>query len=179
MRNPTRHSQSHKCSGVVALEVLLLFPLLIILLLAVIEFGLILAAGQHVESASRLGAKLAAESVNLAVFNDPGTTDNLKEQVDRYLNTAGYTDSCVVILEHNVNGVGGTTQTNPDPAPSNCPCNPVGSLPSMVGGSQVESVRVTVCLEMTGNIPNCLSTFGFDVSGKTIRQSAVWNYEQP
>ncbi|MCA9067647.1 MAG: pilus assembly protein [Planctomycetaceae bacterium] len=181
MRNSHSPSRNRKRHGVVALEFLLLFPLLMILLLAVIEFGLILAAAKHVEFASRLGAKLAAESNSLDTLNNPGTTDNLKQQIDQYLNTAGYTDSCVVLLEHNVSGVGGTSQSNPLVAPSNCPCSPVGSLPSSAGSpsTTVESVRVTVCLPMTGNVPNCLDTFGFSITDRVIRQSVVWNYEQP
>jgi len=158
--------------GVVALEFLLLFPLLVILLLAVVEFGLIMAAAKHVEAAGRLGAKTAAETGNLAVFNNPNTTDNLKDRVDQYLNTAGYTESCQVILEHAVTGVPNPIQHDPPSCP--CPCNaeigPTASIPE-------QAVRVTVCLEMTGNIPNCLSTFGFDISGCTIQQSVVWVYE--
>jgi Flp pilus assembly protein TadG len=158
---------------VVALEVLLLFPILVIMLLAVVEFGLIMAAGKHVEFASRLGAKLAAESSNLELFNAPSTMDNLKDQVDQYLNTAGYTDSCQVLLEHNVTGVANPSQANPLMA--DCPCTPVSGP---IGSLPPESVRVTVCLPMTGNIPNSLETFGFDISGCVIRQSVVWIYEQ-
>ncbi len=162
-----------KKRGVVALEFLLLFPILVILLIAVVEFGLILAAAKHVEFASRLGAKLAAETGNLDTFNQPATPNNLKNQVDQYLITAGYTNSCQVILEHNVMGIANPIQPNPTVA--NCPCvpvyGPIGSLP-------MQAVRVTVCLPMSGNIPNCLSTFGYDVSTCSIRQSAVWIYEQ-
>jgi Flp pilus assembly protein TadG len=161
--------------GIVALEFLLVFPLLLILLLAIFEFGLILAAAKHVENAARLGAKYSAEAGILEGFNDPGTMDNLKERVDQYLNTAGYTDSCQVILEHNVFGVGNPSQPNPLMSDPNCPCNPViGPIASL----PMHSVRVTVCLPMTGNIPNCLSSFGFDISGCVVRGSVVWIYEQ-
>ena len=159
--------------GIIALEFLLVFPLFFILLLAIFEFGLILAAAMHVENAARLGAKLAAEVGDLDVFNDPGTMDNLKERVDQYLNTAGYSDSCQVILEHNIAGVANPSQ--PNPLVADCPCNPViGSI----GSLPMHSVRVTVCLPMTGNIPNGLSSFGFDISGCVVRASVVWIYEQ-
>jgi hypothetical protein len=160
--------------GVVTLEVILLFPILLILLLAVIEFGLIMAAAQHVEAASRLGAKLAAETSNLPLFNAPSTMDNLKERVDQYLNTAGYTDSCQVILEHNVMGMGNPAQFNPLGSPCNCTPEPgpMGSLPA-------GSVRVTVCLALSGNVPNVLDMYGFDISNRTVRQSVVWIYEEP
>lgn len=170
--------------AVVTLELILAIPILLIVLLAVVEFGLILAASKHVEFASRLGAKLAAEvprssgTVNLASFNLPSTPGNLKDRVDEYLLTAGYTAACAVILEHNAAGVPNPSQINDDGTP--CACGPIGSLPASVSGppaTSIESVRVTVCLPMQGNIPNCLATFGFDLSDCTIRQSTVWRYE--
>jgi hypothetical protein len=86
-----------------------------------------------------------------------------------------------VILEHNVAGASNPVQSNPDPA--DCPCGPVGSLPDQFPplpdppDTTFESVRVTVCLPMEGNIPNCLSTFGFDLGECTIQQTVVWRYE--
>jgi hypothetical protein len=169
---------------VVTLELIFSIPVLLIVLLAVVEVGLILAAGKHVEFASRLGAKLAAEiprtggPPDLGTFNLPSTINNLKDRVDEYLLTAGYTESCTVILEHNAAGVPNPSQTDDDGTP--CTCEPIGSLPASVTGppvTAIESVRVTVCLPMDGNIPNCLATFGFDVSECTIRQSTVWRYE--
>ena len=176
--NPTQQS-SGRNRGVITLELILTFPILIIVLLAVVEFGLILAASKHVEFASRLGAKRAAESeiTDLETLNTIGP---LKAEIDQYLATAGYTASCSVILEHNVMGASNPLQENPDPLA--CPCGPVGSLPALVPcppdpDIEVESVRVTVCLPMEGNIPNCLSTFGFDLADCTIQQSVVWRYE--
>ena len=168
------------------LELILVAPILMIILLAIVEFGLILAADKHVEFASRLGAKIAAEvprsggSPNLSNVNNPATLANIKVQVDNYLATAGYSDSCQVILEHNATGVANPLQENPLVAP--CPCGPVGSLPASVVGppvTAVESVRVTVCLPMQGNIPNGLFSFGFDITNCSIQQSTVWQYEDP
>lgn len=170
--------------AVVTLELILALPILLIVLLAVVEVGLVLAASKHVEFASRLGAKLAAEMPrtggppNLGTFNLPVTTNNLKDRVDQYLQTAGYTNSCTVILEHNAVGVPNPVQVDDDGMP--CPCDAIGSLPAAVPGppaTAVESVRVTVCLPMEGNIPNCLATFGFDLADCSIRQSTVWPYE--
>ena len=172
-RLPFSNPHDSNRPGIIALEVLLLFPILVILLLAVVEFGLILAAAKHVEFAARLGARLAAEASNLEDFNSPSAMNNLKSQVDRSLNTAGYTGSCQVILEHNASGLSNPSQ--PNPLLADCPCTPdVGPIDSLPSGG----VRVTVCLEMAGNIPNCLSTFGFDITGCTLRQSVVWVYER-
>lgn len=170
--------------AVITLELLFAIPILLIVLLAVVEVGLILAASKQVEFASRQGAKLAAEvprsggPPELGTFNLPATVNNLKDQVDEYLATAGYTNSCTVILEHNVAGVANPSQTDDDGQP--CNCGPIGSLPAAVPGppaAGLESVRVTVCLPMDGNIPNCLAVFGLDLADCTIRQSTVWRYE--
>lgn len=176
--------RSRRRRAVVTLELILAIPILLIVLLAVVEIGLILAASKHVEFASRLGAKLAAEMPrtggppNLGTFNLPVTPNNIKDRVDQYLQTAGYTGSCTVILEHNVVGVINPVQTDDDGM--SCPCEPIGTLPAAVPGppaTVIESVRVTVCLPMEGNIPNCLATFGFDLADCSIRQSTVWPYE--
>jgi hypothetical protein len=109
--------------AVVTLELIFAIPILLIVLLAVVEVGLVLAASKHVEFASRLGARLAAEiprnggPPDLGTFNLPATLNNLKDRVDEYLTTAGYTNSCAVILEHNAVGVPSPSQTDDDGVP--------------------------------------------------------------
>jgi photosystem II stability/assembly factor-like uncharacterized protein len=172
--------------AVVTLELILAVPVLLIVLLAVLEVGLILAASKHVEFASRQGAKLAAEisrtggPPDLGTFNLPTTPDNLKDRVDEYLVTAGYTNSCTVILEHNAAGVPNPVQVDNDGTPCPCSPDPIGPLPSSVPGPPLttfESVRVTVCLSMTDNLPNSLATFGLDYGDDTIRHSTTFRYE--
>ncbi len=156
------------------LELIITFPFLIIVLLATIEIALIMAASKHVEFASRLGAKIAAESPRVDLANLVA----LKPEVDEYLMTAGYTNSCTVILEHNAMGVANPMQTFGGGC--NCGPTPSGPIPMTVPGppiTTVESVRVTVCLPMDGNIPNCLETFGFDLADCTIQHSTVWHVE--
>ncbi len=179
-RDRSCHAAGQTRSGVVTLEFIVGFPLLVIMLLAIVEFGLIMVASKHVEFSSRVGAKLAAEiarsgpSPNLGDFNLPATANNLKDQVDRYLTTAGYSLSCTVILEHNASGVPNAVQVDDDGTPCDCAA-PLEPLPGTPSG--VESVRVTVCLDMEGNIPNCLSAFGFDIADCMIRHSTVWRVE--
>ena len=152
------------------LELIITFPFLIIVLLATVEIALIMAASKHVEFASRLGAESGrVDLANLVA---------LKPEIDEYLLTAGYTDSCTVILEHNAAGVANPMQTFGGGC--NCGPTPPGPLPMTVPGppvTAVESVRVTVCLPMDGNIPNCLSTFGLDLADCTIQHSTVWHVE--
>jgi hypothetical protein len=168
-----RRPKSPKRLGAVTLELIVSIPVWVIVLLALVQIALIMAASKHVEFASRLGAKLAAEIQRSGGPPDLGNFMTIKGEVDQYLLTAGYTASCTVILEHNALGVPNPTQT----FGGGCNCGPTGPspLPSMPSG--VESVRVTVCLPMDGNIPNCLSTFGFDMSDCTIQHSTVWRIE--
>jgi len=160
-------------AAVVTLELIISIPVWVIVLLALVQIALIMAASKHVEFASRLGAKVAAEIQRSGGPPDLGNLTILKPTVDEYLTTAGYSSSCTVILEHNAVGVPNHLQT----FGGGCNCGPTGPspLPSMPSG--VESVRVTVCLPMDGNIPNCLSYFGFEMADCTIQHSTVWRIE--
>lgn len=172
--------------GVVVVELIIWLPVLMIFLLAVIEFAILLQVEHSVSYASRLGARIASEASrstgdnpNLSNLNSPSAVppppvgESLKEQVDRLLVSMGQTDSCQVILEHNATGITGGVQRNPDPAPSHCNCG--SSSKSLPAGG--EYVRVTVCLPCSGNVPNLLSTFGLDLSASTITHSTVFRYE--
>jgi len=162
--------------GVVTLELILVFPILMILLLAIIEFGLIYSTIQHVSYSSRLGAKLSSEqsTVNLGTYNQNGGVSPLRTEINNYLTTAGFnTLSCQITLQHNVAGAANNTQENPDPAPAGCDCvAPVNNLP--VGS---EYVRVTVCVPVTGNVPNLLATFGFDIADYEVEETTTFPYE--
>jgi hypothetical protein len=161
--------------GVITLELIISIPVLVIILLAIYQIALIMAASRHVEFASRLGAKVAAEVPRSGGPPDLENLTTLKGVVDGYLTTAGYSASCTVLLEHNAVGVPNPLQTYSDGM--DCPCGPTGPNPLPDTPSGVESVRVTVCLPMAGNIPNCLSSFGFDLADCAIQHSTVWRIE--
>jgi len=177
---------SSRRKGVVTLELLIWLPVLVIFVVAVIEFGIVLQVDKQVSYASRFGAKIASEvprslpdNPHLGNLNDPSaappplTADSLKGRIDEFLATHGLTASCQVILEHNATGVGNSPQENPNPVPPGCNCGVPGTpLPP-----SNEYVRVTVCLPMTGNVPNSLRTFGLDFSTSTISHTTVFRYE--
>lgn len=177
--------------GVITLELILWLPIMVIFVLAIVEFALIMQFNKQVAYASRFGAKLASEiartqaaSPNLSNFNLSATANNLKDQVDAYLANHGISSSCEVRLTHNA-CVGGTSQVDTDAA-----CNCGDSAPTLPGGEPPAGeayVKVTVCVKLTGNVPNCLSTFGFDLNGPngtagdaddcTIEHSTVFRVE--
>lgn len=174
-RRTAQSSVLARRTGVITLELIISIPVLVIILLAVYQISLIMAASRHVEFASRLGAKVAAEIPRSGGPPDLGNLTTLKGIVDEYLTTAGYSESCTVLLEHNAVGVPNSLQTFSDGM--DCPCGPTGPSPLPDTPSGVESVRVTVCLPMAGNIPNCLSSFGFDLAECSIQHSTVWRIE--
>src|SRR5207248_900988 len=65
--------------GSFVLEFVLVFPLLILAVLAVIEFGLMFGGFKQVSASSRTGAKLAAEQATL----DASAVAAIKTEIDR------------------------------------------------------------------------------------------------
>lgn len=191
-RNSKR--SSHARRGALVLEFILTLPLLIIMLLAVIEFALVLQVNQIVAGASRHGAKLASEmsrqlsaTPNLGNFNSGAPAVQLKTLIDQYLETHGLTESCAVFLEHNACGVANSNLdsppnnpiSNPASLPADCHCSGPATppLPGQDPPADVAYVRVTVGVPMAGNVPNLLTLFGFDLGEGTFQQTTTMRLE--
>ena len=165
----------HGRAGVVILEVIVLFPVIVILLASVIEFGLLLSGIKHVQASSRAGAKVASE---LAVGSLSSGGSTVQTTVDRVLSSGGYS-SCQVILEYitsnsNCTGAPGSgTSTAGSCTGCNAPATSLPTIADVPGGS----VRVTVCVDADQLTPDLLSTFGFDISSKLITASTTLPYE--
>ncbi len=179
----TQTSISHTRRGIVVVELLLWLPVLLTALMAVIEFALMQQVNQQVALASRYGAKIAAEvtraftvSPNLSDINQTATVNNLQTLIDTFLANAGLTASCEVRLEHNA-CVDNTLQVD-TATPCTCsatgPVLPAGEPPGPPGEAYI---RVTVCVPLLGNVPNCLSTLGFDLTDRVARHSTTYRVE--
>lgn len=169
----TNNRRAHH-RGAVMVELILALPVLIVLGLAVVEFGLIFAAVEQVAFASRHGAKIAAEepSDTLATLNTSDGGSRLRGEIDRVLATAGFSAAaCRVVLEHTVAGRP-ETQIDDDPS-TPCDCRP----PSTALPASGAAVRVTVCVPLKGNVPDLLATFGFALEGRHVAETTVWRYE--
>lgn len=155
-------------SAIVALETLIWLPVILIVLAAVIEMGLLLTGAMHVEAASRLGAKLAAETVGLSPATSAATAMTIRNSVDNYLENAGFGGgaSVGVRLQHNV--MGGASVED-----GSCPPVAVPPLPP----SPPASVRVVVCVAAPTLAPNILKTFGFDTATCTVEVQTTFPYE--
>ena len=180
----TRMQIGRSRRGIVVVELLLWLPVLLTGLVAVIEFAIMQQVNQQVTLASRYGAKIASEvtrafatSPNLSDINQTSTANNLQSRIDTFLANAGLTASCEVRLEHNACVV---NRLQVDTAiPCNCTVTgpavlPAGEPPSPPGEAYV---RVTVCVPLLGNVPNCLKTFGFDITSRIARHSTTYRVE--
>ncbi len=171
-----RPNPAHKQrTAIVTLETIVWLPVLAILLAAVIEMGLIMTGTMHVAAASRLGAKLAAETMGLSPATTIGTANDIKMSVDEYLQNAGYETisnggviSAGVRLQHSV--LGGDSDVS---AGGTCPEFVPPDFPALPSGA----VRVGVCVNVTEVSPNLLRTFGFDTTNVTIEMFTTYPYE--
>lgn len=165
-----RHQRPHERDGSVTLEFLLVLPVLLIVLLAAVEFGMFFANMQQVALACRVGAEAASQTGGLPSSGHVPT--NITDAISHQLESSGITYGAV-ILEHNVNGAT-ETLTTPDPLTS--PCDPPAApLPPAPYGRL--SVRITICVPMTELAPNCLALCGFDLTGRCAKCSTTFRYE--
>lgn len=161
--------------GAVHLELIIAVPILVIALLAIIEFGRVMTNLQQVALASRAGASEAAQT-NL--YLAPAVPLNVKDAVNRQLASAGLgepgANACRIIVEHNVGATPAMiapTVTLTDTTRT-CTCSSPGTLlPAR------QAVRVTVCIELTSLAPNLLKSFGFDIKSKSVQHSTTFRYE--
>jgi len=162
----------------VLLELIVTLPILAIIVIASVQFGLYYQNMQQVSLASRVGAREAAETTSLpdeSLVPPPAPVPSaIVAAITQQLSSSGI-DPCAVILEHNVNSSSSfTEQTLRSDIAPDCPAceEPSSMLPS-------RTVRVTVCVKMSELMPNCLKMFGFDISTYTSQSSTTVSYEVP
>ena len=160
-----RRQNSNHRRAAVTVEFIIGLPIFLIFLSAIVEFGLVQANSQQVAIASRIGARLAAETAGLNPGNTAATAASIRTEIDRQLESAkfGANASAGVTLRHNVSGGGVATDgTCNDPITPALPPN---------------TVRVTVCVPMSALTPNLLNVFGFSTTGKTVEVTTTYAYE--
>lgn len=166
-------------SGSVLLEFILAFPIILMLSLAIIEFGFYVLLQQTVTAAAIEGTRKAAQV--------GATKDDIGDLIQQYLavnsldlsvttqpaaSGSGNGDVMVDIQDGRTGGPLSTTMGNSD-----IPCYPVGPSPNST------EIKVTICVNLTDNtngtfpIPNLLYGFGFSLTGKWLEISAMTQVE--
>ncbi|MCO6457526.1 MAG: pilus assembly protein [Pirellulaceae bacterium] len=143
------------------LELILTLPIVLIALLAVVEFGLIQANLKQVALASREGARLAAETFPL----NPATTSVIRGEVDRRLESAGFGPAATLGITIQETAFGGGPYTDGTCSVPVAPPMPLGA------------VRVTVCVPLDLLTPNLLQAFGYDITGLVAEHTTTYRHE--
>ena len=155
-------------AGAVTLELILVFPFLVIALMAVVQFGLLFSNQQRLEMASRAGAKVASEMTLPEIDMDP-VPAAIQNAINRELSNSGIVADRIIV-QHNVGSNPPYTLIS---GALNCPAPTTPPLPA-----SRQYVRVTVCAGTTKLAPNLLKTYGFDLSGRISQQTTTLRYDQ-
>lgn len=155
------------------LELILGLPLLLILLFATVELGLLFSNMQRLEMASRAGASVASQ---MAL----PTMDPIPADVLNAINTSLAGSGIVVekiTLEHtydagNPGDVGNTVELTTG---GNCP-DPIFMPPLPVPINRPYA-RVTICAATDSLAPNCMKMFKFDLSDRVSQQATTLRHE--
>ena len=147
-----------KRCGVIALEAIIGLPILVIALLAIVEFGLLSSNQALVHAASRAGADAAA-SLGCDLPESGGVPTEIVDAVQCVLAARGATASCIRV-EH----------TNGPASPHVLQSGSGGVAPAGVVPSD-QYVCVSVCVDNTELAPNLLEVFCIDLDDTYSQQS--------
>ncbi|MDX1943886.1 MAG: TadE/TadG family type IV pilus assembly protein [Pirellulaceae bacterium] len=151
-QNTTRRHRRHRVGSALSVELVMVLPILLIILLAFVEFGLLLMATQGVGAAANLGAREAALASSTELSVKAAADDALAGWVWQGKHE-------VVIF---VNG----TRVNFSDASDLVQDAPTGS-----------DISVTVNVPMVQAAPNLLAYFGIDLTDKDLTTTYVTRKE--
>jgi len=146
-----------------------------IVVLALVQFGLFFENMQQVSLACRVGAEEASQTADLPITDGAPIPDNIIEAVQNQLRSSRICE-CRIRLEHNV-GTGGQIVTLVYPPEGACDLGPTCQLGNP--GVSRPYTRLSICVPMAGLMPNCLRIFGLDVSdpSRLVGCSNTFRYE--
>ncbi len=158
-------------SGVIVLELILGVMVGLVLIVAVVEFGLLVANYQHVvqttQSVARFASEVPANGLN-SIGETQTVTNEARDLADDLLAGTGLPTSATVgvHLQHTV----GPTDFGAE----------AGTCPLAVDPTQPDdTVRVSVCVSADRLAPDLLSTLGFTLQGRTVQFTVTVAHDNP
>lgn len=157
-RTHSRLSRGKNRRGVEVLELILVLPVLVVALVALVQFGIAMVVHQAVTTAAGAAAREASKQADILVVRD-AVDRILSPHNIQILNTPG--SGTKVMLD---DGALGTTSFGD----AGLSCIAHGNAPA------ANEVRVTVCIDLAkAKVPNALASFGLDFAGKRFETSAT------
>jgi hypothetical protein len=153
---PVRGAQRSARRGVETLQLIIALPVLVIALVAGIQFGIVMIVLGTVTQAATVGARETGKHVDDAT---------VVEVVDAVLGVHGLAigPNATVVVER---------FGEPTFVQGGVACNPTGPA---IGP---DDVRVTVCVDLTtAPLLNCLTMYGLDFTGRRLEVSSVSTVE--
>ncbi|MBI1246463.1 hypothetical protein GC197_01305 [bacterium] len=159
------------------LEIILGLPVVLILLFAVVQFGLLQSNQQSLKQASRAGALIAAEFP--IDFNAGTPPTQVVTAITEVLQEGGLLGSGETVqsvgavhLNYRIyDSVNDTEVVKSVSIGSGCqaPAQP---------GLAYDYVQITICLPATRLAPNTTACFGVDYTGRFVSQTSLFRYEK-
>ena len=153
-------------AGAATLESLLVIPILLFAFLAAMEYGMMMTVHHAVMSAATEAAREGAKvPTNLGAADSTRILDALEATVESMLLTShGLTvvpDSGVFLIVEDSTGIASRGQV-------------IGTVPAATGITDPAEVRVTIRVNFSNaRVPNWLSAYCLDLSGKYFEMSSV------
>lgn len=146
--------------GALILELVVVLPILLIVLLAVVQFGLYFQNMQQVSLAARVGAETASQTANLPSENGMPVPLSIRRAVEQQLASSGIRCAAVRV-EHNSGG---------QPVVLRWPVVDSGfNLTTLDAPPPGRYVRVTVLVPTNELMPNSLEILGLNLAGPEKR----------
>ena len=162
--------------GSIALELVLVLPVLVTLIGVIVAFGLFHANMQQIALAARAGAEAASQTDAIYLLGDDGdpVPDEVIRAVEAQLHSSRI-DYCGLRLEHNLDGSQVALASYPDQGD----CAPDGIDKLGADAPPRKYVRLTVCVPRGAVMPRCLSMLGPILCGpsKTVGSTSIFRYE--
>lgn len=158
------------------LEIIIGLPIVLILLLAVVQFGLLQSNQQTLKMASRAGALVAAELVIDGSESEPDAS--IVDAIDEVLRHGGildFNESIDTVGDVQLNYVvynPGMMGPIDDEISLNSGCDPPATI-----YPDYYYVQVTICIPATRLAPNAMACFGVDFSGRDAIMTSLYRHE--